>query len=546
MQGKGYPKLSLRICVVAGFLFLCSAVAQAQDVRSAASSSSSSSEAPAEVRALSDLIRGLQVQVETLNSQLGDLRAEQERANAEARELRRELNLLKAQGAPAPSGPLNPYSAPPAKESAGRLASASSTTPAQSQTPEDRIAKLEEDQQVMEGKINDQYQTKVENGSKYRLRLSGIVLLNLFENRGTVDNEDFPSFAESMREEEPFASPGTFGGSLRQSQITLQAFGPNIAGARTSADVNVDFAGGFPNAPNGVWMGLVRMRTATVRLDWTNTSLVAGQDRLFFIPLSPSSLATLATPALSYAGNLWAWTPQVRVEHRVVLSDASSVSFQGGILDSFSGDLPSQQYSRYPTWGEQSGQPAYAARVSWSHRMFGQDFSVGVGGYYGRQDWGFNRSVDGWAGTTDLTLPLGKRFEFTGAFYRGRAVAGFGGGIGQSVLLNGPNADPATRFRGLDSMGGWAQLKFKLKSNFEINGAFGSDNPSAGELRRFNANTIYLPETYTRNLSPLVNFIYQIRSDILFSTEYRYLNSTVLDSGSDRAHHINFSLGYIF
>jgi hypothetical protein len=546
MQGKGYPNLSLRICVVAGFLFLCSAVAQAQEVRSAASSSSSSSEAPAEVRVLSDLVRGLQVQVETLNLQLGHLRVEQDRANAETHELRRELDLMKAQGAPAPSGPLNPYSAPPLKESAGQLASTSSPTPPQSQTPEDRIAKLEEDQQVMEGKINDQYQTKVENGSKYRLRLSGIVLLNLFENRGTVDNEDFPSFAESMREEEPFASPGAFGGSLRQSQIRLQAFGPNIAGARTSADVNVDFAGGFPNAPNGVWMGLVRMRTATVRLDWTNTSLVAGQDRLFFIPLSPSSLATLATPALSYTGNLWAWTPQVRVEHRVVLSDASSVSFQGGILDSPSGDLPSQQFSRYPTWGEQSGQPAYAARVSWSHRMFGQDFSVGVGGYYGRQDWGFNRSVDGWAGTTDLTLPLGKRVEFTGAFYRGRAVAGLAGGIGQSVLLNGPFADPATRFRGLDSMGGWAQLKFKLKSNFEINGAFGSDNPFAGELRRFNANTIYLPETYTRNLSPLVNFIYQIRSDILFSTEYRYLNSTVLDSGSDRAHHINFSLGYIF
>ena len=177
--------------------------------------------------------------------------------------------------------------------------------------------------------------------------------------------------------------------------------------------------------------------------------------------------------------------------------------------------------------------------------MFGQDFTVGVGGYYGRQDWGFSRSVDGWAGTADLTLPLGKRFEFTGAFYRGRAVAGLGGGIGQSVLLNGPFINPATTFRGLDSMGGWAQLKFKVKSNFEINGAFGSDNPFAGELRQYNAHTIY-PGSYTRNLSPLVNFIYQIRSDILFSTEYRYLRSTVLDSGSYSANHINLSLGYIF
>lgn len=177
--------------------------------------------------------------------------------------------------------------------------------------------------------------------------------------------------------------------------------------------------------------------------------------------------------------------------------------------------------------------------------MFGQDFTVGTGGFYGRQDWGYNRDVDGWAGTADLTLPLGKKFEFTGAFYRGRAVAGLSGGIGESVLLNGKFGNPATTFRALDSMGGWAQLKYKVKSNFEINGAFGSDNPFAGELRRYNATTIY-PEAYTRNLSPLVNFIYQIRSDILFSTEYRYLKSTVLDSGSISASHINLSLGYVF
>ena len=545
MQGKRFPIRSLKFFAAAGVLFLCSFTAQGQEIRDSASSSSSPSETAAEVSALSDLIRGLQAQVQTLNSQLGDLRAEQERTTAEARELRRELDLVKAQGASAPMGPMNPYSAAPPRETASPTASVSSAPPSQPQSTEDRVSKLEEDQQVMEGKINDQYQTKVESGSKYRLRLSGIALLNLFENRGTVDNLDFPEVAESEQANQPNASAGAFGGTLRQSQIRLQAYGPDIAGARTSADVNLDFAGGFPDAPNGAWMGLIRMRTATFRLDWTNTSIVAGQDRLFFAPLAPTSLATLAIPALSYAGNLWAWTPQVRVEHRVVLSESSSLSFQGGILDSVSGDIPREYYNRYPSWGEQSGQPAYAMRVSWSHHMFGQDFTVGTGGYYGRQNWGFEHNVDGWAGTADLTLPLGKRFEFTGEFYRGRAVGGLGGGIGQSVLLNGSFIDPATTFRALDSMGGWAQLKFRVRSNFEINSALGVDNPFAGELRRYNANTIY-PGSYTRNLSPLVNFIYQIRSDILFSAEYRYLKSTVLDSGSFTANHVNLSMGYIF
>ena len=198
------------------------------------------------------------------------------------------------------------------------------------------------------------------------------------------------------------------GRSLRQSQIKLQAFGPDLAGARTSADVEFDFAGGFPDTWNGVATGIVRMRTATMRLDWTNTSIIAGQDHLFFAPLAPTSLATLATPALSYAGNLWAWTPQVRVEHRIHLSDTSSVMLQAGILDSLTGDLPEPGNDRLPSWGEESGQPAYATRISWSHRAFGQNLTVGVGGYYGRQNWGFSRTVDGWAGTTDVTLPLGK------------------------------------------------------------------------------------------------------------------------------------------
>jgi hypothetical protein len=94
-------------------------------------------------------------------------------------------------------------------------------------------------------------------------------------------------------------------------------------------------------------------------------------------------------------------------------------------------------------------------------------------------------------------------------------------------------------------MGGWAQLKFKPRTNFEINAALGIDNPFASELRSYTANPLYL-NAFTRNLSPFVNFIYQVRSDILFSTEFRRLQTTILDSGSNRANLINLSLGYIF
>ena len=413
-------------------------------------------------------------------------------------------------------------------------------------TSAERVAKLEEDQQLADAELKEQSQTKVEAASKYRVRLSGVALLSVFDNRGTVDDQEVPEIASPRQ---PFDSPGTFGASLRQSQIGIEAFGPDFAGAHTSANVKFDFAGGFPNTPNGVSMGLVRLRTGTIRMDWATTSIIAGQDGLFFAPLEPTSLASLAVPPLSYAGNLWGWIPQVRIEHRIDLPKSSNLNVQAGILDSLSGDDPQSTFERSATSGEKSGQPAYAARVAWNVPALGQTLTIGAGGYYGRQYWGFGRNVDGWAGMMDLTLPLGKLFALTGEFYRGRGVGALNGAIGQDLLLSGPLANPATIVRGLDSAGGWAQLKFKPRANFEINGAVGEDNPFARELRRFPATDSIYGALLSRNFDPFVNFIYSIRSDLLFSVEYRRLQTSTIynyNTNLQTANHVDLSLGYLF
>jgi hypothetical protein len=274
--------------------------------------------------------------------------------------------------------------------------------------------------------------------------------------------------------------------------------------------------------------------------------VIAGQDRLFFVPLAPSSIATLAEPELSYAGNLWAWTPQVRVEHRQVLTEGSSLLLQAGVLDSLSGDAPRTANYRGPSWGEESGQPAYAMRVGWTGHLFGQELTAGTGGYYGRQYWGFNRHVDGWAVTTDLKMPMSRYFELSGAFYRGRAVGGLRGGIGQGPLWIGALTDPTTSVKSFDSMGGWTQLKLKVRPNFEINGAFGQDNPFGHELQGFPSHSDEYDELLGRNRSVMANFIWQPRSDFLVSAEYRRLKTTEVSGDSYFANHINVSLGYIF
>jgi len=326
-------------------------------------------------------------------------------------------------------------------------------------------------------------------------------------------------------------------------------FGPELAGARVRGDVQFDFAGGFPNAPNGVAFGIMRLRTGTIHFDWQHTSLVAGQDAPFFSALSPTSFATVAEPAFAYAGNLWTWIPQIRVEHRFTTSENSNITMQGGILDGLTGQAPPPTYTRPPQAGEFSRQPAYASRVAWSHNLFGQSMSLGAGGYYSRQDWGLGRKVDAWAGTLDWIAPLGKWLSLSGEFYRGRALGGLGGGLYQSALFNGYPSNPSTHFRGLDAIGGWSQLKFRASSKLEFNAAVGQDNPFASEIRLY-PYASYTSGTgnpaFTRNQSELLNFVYRPRSDLLFSAEYRHIGTYDITNTRYTGDHVNLAMGILF
>jgi hypothetical protein len=495
---------------------------------------------PAPSASLDERLRALQDQMLQLQSAMNSMHDEILRSHAESAELRREMEstrlLLAVQVKP--TGAATQNVAPGSQQESSTLASmsAASSGPS-SQTPEETL-------QLTNAKLQELHQTKVESASKYPVRLAGIVLLNAVENRGAVDNLDFPSLAVPS----PPGSPqGSFGATLRQSQLGLEIFGPQIYGARVSADVQFDFAGGFPEVPNGAAFGLARLRTGVVRLEWPHTTLVAGQDAPFFSPLSPSSIASLATPSFAYSGNLWTWTPQIRVEHRLTLGENSKLLLQGGILDPLSGEQSNSSYLRTPLAGEASRQPAYALHAAWSHRLLGHDLTLGVGAFYSRQNWEFGRNVDAWAGTADWIIPLAHRWELSGEFYRGRGIGGLGGGLGRSVVSSGPLSDPESQVQGLNAAGGWTQLKFRQTEKLEWNAAYGLDNSMSRDLREFPFSA---PGDYAaflaRNHSGFFNFIYRPRSDLLLSLEYRRLQTIALNGHPYSADHVNLGIGVLF
>ncbi len=288
------------------------------------------------------------------------------------------------------------------------------------------IEDLQEQQQETQAQVKVHDQIKVESSSKYPLDVTGLVLFNFFVNRGIVDNVDLPEAALSSQGNT--TGNGSTGATLRQTILGLRGYGPRVAGARTSANVNIDFFGGLAYTSYWTSAGTVRMRTASIDLDWTHDSIQAGLVAPLISPLSPTSYAMVAEPALAGAGNLWTWAPQLRYAHQIPFQSGKRMQIELGLWDPPAAGYGTNQLFRVASPSEASKQPGYESRVSYGTFTGEHPFQIGLSGYYSRQSYPGNQSVDSWAGTTDWRIPFGNRFEVSGEGYRGRALGGLGGG----------------------------------------------------------------------------------------------------------------------
>jgi hypothetical protein len=408
---------------------------------------------------------------------------------------------------------------------------------------EPTVAAADQDVGFLAAKVAEMHQDKVESTSKYPVKISGLVLFNSYWNKGVVDIQDLPSLALPSF---PGAPSPSVGATLRQTTLGVEAHGPKLFGAKTTAEAEIDFAGGSPTASFGVATGLLRLRTAGISLDWANTSLNLGQDTLFFSPLSPTSYATVLEPAMSWSGNLWVWTPGVVLTHRVALNNESSLLLQGGVLDPLTEEDPVFQ-GRNPTSGEASRAPAVAGRVAFEHSKAARyPFTIGFGGYRAQQQYGTFSTVASWTLNSDFKAGFGKHLELSGEWYQGQAVGGLGGGIWTSVVYPEPAA-PHSAIQPLRSTGGWAQLKVIPATHFEVNEAFGQDENYGQDLRSF-------PFSFTgagfpamqKNRTDFVNFIYRPTSVLLFAVEWRHLFTLPANFAGHSADQLNLAAGVHF
>ncbi|MGB6742432.1 MAG: hypothetical protein WBE38_02160 [Terracidiphilus sp.] len=485
---------------------------------------------------LSEQIQGLTNAIARTQSQLDE-------SQRELNEMRKQLDALQGQvarGEPAANPPATQHTA----DSSSAAAGAPETTAAE-------IDDLRERETVAESEIATHEQDKVESESKYPVKITGMLLLNGFVNTNAVNAAATPAIA--------VPGSGSTGASARQTVLGFDARGPHLFGARTYADLRVDFAGN-PQASassaayNNGSGTLLRLRTMHAALQWSQTEAFFSLDRPITSPDTPTSLTAVSEPALAWSGNLWTWNPQVGVRQNLRLGNSRDMNLEATLIDV--GDAPlspsnvvaSGTTPTVSSSGEQSRWPGVEARVSVLRTGTNEAGShIGVGGFFAPHRTALGDNFDSWAATLDARLLLPAHFEMTASAYRGLALGGLGGGAYKDFAYAVSPASGKYYFTALDDAGGWVELKEKFSQRFEANAAFGMDNVFSHELRPYAAaaaGNFY--QGLARNHTYTGNLIFSPSAYLLFSLEYRHIESTPVVGAPSGSNVIGLGAGYKF
>jgi len=386
-------------------------------------------------------------------------------------------------------------------------------------------------------------QTKIGSASRYPVSLSGMVLMTGFVNTGQVDRAVTPTVA--------LPGTGSSGASMRQTVLGIDASGPHVLGARSHADLRLDFDGAsatMDDYDSRYEAGLLHLRTAHVQLDWQHTNVFFSLDRPLINPQSPDSLTAVAIPALAWSGNLWNWNPQIGWTRDLAASHGARVRMQSALIDTAD---PPAQYSA----SEDASTPAVSTsegsrwlgietRLALLNERNESGGQLGVSGYFAPHRTAAGTTFDSWAVAADLHLPVSQHIDLKGNFYRGQALGALGGGLFKNYVYRKIGAE--SYFQSLDDVGGWGQWKEKINARLELNEAFGIDSLPAHQLLPFAEESSGAYYALARNRTYSVNAIYSPSAYLLLSVEYRKIQSSPVNATTVSRDILGIAAGYKF
>ena len=378
---------------------------------------------------------------------------------------------------------------------------------------------MEERVAVLEQRTEEHSQTKVEAAQRMPVTLAGMVLFNGFINGRASGGAQDPLVA-SLTD-----SVSRGGASLSQSIIGLRLQGPRIiGGGQVRGSIDLDLWGGSASSLNH----LVRMRVATIQVDWKNTSLMVGQDKPLIAQRDPDSLAQVAFSPLTDAGNLWLWSPQARIEQRFAIGDNAGIRAQASVYQS---SEPSAGVSTpYQSTLSTASRALQGRFEFWDQYASRGRIEIAPGFHVSETHVG-GVSIPSRLFTLDWMLQPLAKWRFTGTFFHGRSAAGLGG------LRQGFNFIDEDHFAAVRTSGGWAQVSFLATRRLTFNSYAGLESDNAADL---------LAGQISRNFVYAVNSQYRLGPNILLGLEVSQARTAYTGGRIRLVNHYDLALAYLF
>ena len=316
-------------------------------------------------------------------------------------------------------------------------------SPVPAASPDAPTPTAEERLEIVERRVEEQAQTKVEASQKFPIRLTGMALFNAFMNSKQSGGSDYPVVAGAT-------GPGHSGATVRQSILGLEFQDPGVVwGGKAHGSVYMDF---FAGANNNAF----RIRTATIQVDWKSRAVAVGLEKPIFNPREPSSLAQVGISPLTGAGNLWLWLPQVRVEQELRFARSTGLRAQVGVVQT-------RELGPYVgTTTPEAARPGLEGRFNFYHRLDDERRMEMAVGFHTSATHAAGTSIPSNLVSLDWFFNPWKRLEFNGVFYSGTNVAHLGSGTRQGFGLYGMRA------YGVESAGGWGQVTIRAAPRWDL------------------------------------------------------------------------------
>jgi len=357
----------------------------------------------------------------------------------------------------------------------------------------------------------------------------GFLIANVNYNSSPLVPGSFAGFAQP---DLPINNP-QFNISPGNTYLGVDIKWPKIGDWEINGKVDFDLRGPTPLRVNNIFAPLFINIYGEAKTD--RYRLLAGQTYDILTPTLSNSLNIY--PAGFQPGRIGFFRPQVRFETYQPISDDFTFIYQGAIAEAIQTFQVADEVI-----GDQAGLPDGQSRFALGYgkpdpkdRYHRRPFELGVSGHLGKRSGTqlgvviTQRKFTTWSGSIDLGFKIGGKLRFDAEFFGGSVLGDYAAGVVQTF-----NPERLVSIR---AAGGWAQLTYDINDKWQINAAYGRDDPFNRDLA---------PGQRSFNQMGFGNFFYRITPRLWLATEFSRWRTNWVGLHAGRAFRVEPAVLFFF